>query len=91
MSLPAGPGGGGNGLRAVVNVLASDPKDRLTAAPASLGRAFMARDFKALGLAGAYARASICGRATSTGVSPIPDGLWVCFGSRACPPFGAQY
>ena len=31
-------------LRAVVNVLASDPKDRLARALASLGRAFMARD-----------------------------------------------
>ena len=31
-------------LRAVVGILATDPKDRLAAALASLGRAFMARD-----------------------------------------------
>jgi len=31
-------------LRAVVNVLASDPKDRLARALASLGRALMPRD-----------------------------------------------
>ena len=31
-------------LRAVVGILGTDPKDRLAAALASLGRAFMARD-----------------------------------------------
>ena len=34
----------GGGLRAVVQTLAADPKDRLAAALARLGRAFMARD-----------------------------------------------
>jgi hypothetical protein len=34
----------GGGLRSVVQILAADPKDRLAAALARLGRAFMARD-----------------------------------------------
>jgi hypothetical protein len=34
----------GGDLRSVVQILAADPKDRLAAALARLGRAFMARD-----------------------------------------------
>jgi hypothetical protein len=34
----------GGGLRSVVQILAADPKDRLAAALARLGRAFIARD-----------------------------------------------
>ena len=37
-------GRGGGDLRSVVQILAADPKDRLAAALARLGRAFMARD-----------------------------------------------
>jgi len=34
----------GGDLQSVVRILAADPKDRLAAALAQLGRAFMARD-----------------------------------------------
>jgi hypothetical protein len=40
---PPAPAAAGD-LRAVVQILGADPKDRLTAALARLGRAFMARD-----------------------------------------------